>query len=173
MRHTKKRKGSHRRRSRRSRVGAVDVKKIGMKIVGVTAGAFAARTLNNVVVKQFPTALSGWMLGAGDAVIGALVPKFLKSDLGVAIGDGMIAIGALTALQSLGVLQGIGAAPRRVPTRVIGAGAQPFLSKMVGASARPYMRQTVGSRVGSAYSEMETMNRQALGRAIGALAIEE
>jgi hypothetical protein len=169
-RHRKAKKTHRRRRSHR--VGAVDVKKVGMKVVGVAAGAFAARTINNMVVKQFPTALSGWMIGAGDVVIGALVPKFLKSDLGAAIGDGFIAIGALTAMQGLGIVSGLGATGRRVPVRVIGAGSKPFLSKMVGATNRPYLRQTVG-RMGNAYSEMEAMNRKAMGRAVGSLAIEE
>jgi hypothetical protein len=169
----KKRKSTHRRR-RSHRVGAVDVKKIGLKVIGVAGGAFAARTINNVVVKQFPTLLSGWMIGAGDVVIGALIPKFIKSDLGQALGDGFIAIGALTTMQGLGIVSGLGAV-HRVPTRVIGAGSQPFLSRMVGATARPYMRQTVGSSrgMGSAYSEMESMNRKAMGRAVGSLYMEE
>src|ERR1700722_9726562 len=170
----KRRKSTHRRR-RSHRIGAVDVKKIGMKVIGFAGGAFAARTINNVVVKQFPTLLSGWMIGAGDVVIGALIPKFVKSDLGVALGDGFIAIGALTAMQGLGILSGIGAMPHRVPTRVIGAGSQPFLSKMVGATGRNYLRQTVGGGrgMGSAYSEMESMNRKAMGRAVGSLYMEE
>lgn len=168
-RHRKSKKTHRRRRSHR--MGAIDVKKVGLKVIGVAGGAFAARTLNNVVVKQFPTLLSGWMIGAGDVVIGALLPKFIKSDLGAALGDGFIAIGALTAMQGLGIVAGLGAV-HRVPTRVIGSGSQPFLSRMVGASNRPYLRQTVG-RMGSAYSEMERMNRKAMGRAVGSLYMEE
>jgi hypothetical protein len=174
----RRKKKVHHRRRRSSRVGAIDVKKIAMKVAGVSAGAFVARTLNNVVVKQFPTLLSGWMIGLGDVAIGALVPKFIKSDLGVAIGDGFVAIGALTAMQGLGVISGsIGNTNNsggKVPTRVIGAGDRPFLSRMVGATGRPYLRQMVGrAGMGNAYSEMERMNRQAMGSAIGSLAIEE
>jgi hypothetical protein len=173
MRHSKKRKTSHRRRSRRSRIGAVDLKKTGTRILGVAAGAFLARTVNNMAAKQFPT-LSPKILGIGDVAIGVFVPKFLKSEIGQGIGDAFIAIGSLTTLQSFGVLSGMGAMPSRVPSRVIGAGGQPFVSKMVGATGRPYMKKTVGG-MGSAYSRMETMNRQAMGAAhgLGALAIEE
>jgi hypothetical protein len=171
----RKRKVKHHRRRSRRGVGAVDVKKIGMKVVGVAGGAFVARTLNNLIVKQFPNGLSGWMIGGIDVVAGVMIPKFIKSELGQAVGDGFIAIGALTALQGLGVLQGMGAIPRRVPTRVIGAGSRPFISKMVGATNRPYLRQTVGggSRMGSAYTQMEKMNRQAMGAAMGSLAVED
>lgn len=173
------RRKSHRkthRRRRGHRVGAIDVKKIGTRIAGVAAGAFLARTVNNMASKQFPT-VSPKLVGIGDIVLGVMVPKFLKSELGQGIGDAFIAIGSLTTLQSLGVLSGIGAIPSRVPTRVIGAGDRPFVSKMVGATNRNYLRQTVGGgrAMGSAYSRMETLNRQAMGAAasMGSLAIEE
>lgn len=173
MARTKRRKTHHRRR-RSHRMGAVDVKKIGMKVIGVAGGAFVARTVNNMIVKQFPTALSGWMIGGIDVVAGAMIPKFIKSELGQAVGDGFIAIGALTAMQGLGIVSGLGATGRKVPVRVIGAGSQPFLSRMVGATNRPYLRQTVGARgMGSAYGQMESMNRAAMGAAMGSLAIEE
>lgn len=169
----RKRKVHHRRR-RSSRVGAIDVKKIGTKILGVAGGAFVGRTLANVAGKSFPT-LSGTYVGLGIAAVGALVPKFVKNDLGAALGDGILAIGVLQSMQSLNVIQGIGATNFvKVPTRVIGAGSRPFLSKMVGASGRPYLRQMVGGgRMGSAYGEMERMNRQAMGSTVGSLAIEE
>lgn len=170
----RKRKVHHHRRRRSHRVGAVDVKKVGTKILGVAGGAFIGRTLANMAGKTFPT-LDGKYVGLGIAGIGIFVPKFVKSELGVALGDGLMAIGVLQSLQSFGVIQGIGATPNRVPTRVIGAGDRPFLSKMVGASGRPYLRQMVGGGrgMGSAYGEMERMNRAAMGAAIGSLAIEE
>jgi hypothetical protein len=171
----RKRKVHHRRR-RSSRVGAIDVKKIGTKVLGVAGGAFVGRTLANVAGKSFPT-LSGTYVGLGVAAIGVLVPKFIKNDLGVALGDGLLAIGVLQSMQSLNVIQGVGNTTfmtPKVPTRVIGAGNRPFLSKMVGASGRPYLRQMVGGgRMGSAYGVMESMNRSAMGAAVGSLAIEE
>jgi hypothetical protein len=174
MRHKKRKKSSGRRRSRRG-VGAVDVKKIGVRVAGIAAGAFACRTINNMVVKSMPS-LSQTMIGLGDALVGLVIPKFLKNEIGQGIGDAFVTIGALTTMQSLGAITGVGAVPRSVPTRVIGAGSRPFLSNMVGATNRPYMRQTVGGgRMGSAYSQMERMNRQAQGVAhsMGALALEE
>jgi hypothetical protein len=158
-----RRKKSSHRKHRRHRVGAINVKQVGMKVLGVAAGAFAARTLYNVVVKNYPT-IAPQYIGLGEVALGVLVPKFIKNDIGGGIGDGLIAIGSLTAMQNFGLINGIGAvAPRRVPARVIGAGARPFLSKMVGggmgATARPYTRTTVGN----AYSEMEAMNRASMG----------
>ena len=92
-RHSKKRKSTHRRR-RSHRMGAVDVKKIGTKILGVALGGFGARTLNNFAVKTFPT-IDPKIIAGGNIFVGALLPKFLKSDLGSAVGDGFIAIGSV------------------------------------------------------------------------------
>lgn len=155
----RRRKVSHRRHRRHHRMGAINIKQVGTKVLGVAAGAFAARTIYNMVIKSSPT-MDPKYIGIGEVVLGVLVPKFIKNELGSGIGDGLLAIGALTTLQNFGVISGVGAVPvRRVPARVIGAGAKPFLSKMVGATPRPYTRTTVGN----AYSEMESMNRAAMG----------
>jgi hypothetical protein len=53
----------------------------------------------------------GLIEGATPIVLGVLTPKFIKGDVGVKLGAGMIAVGGLKLVQSTGVLQGIGAMP--------------------------------------------------------------
>jgi len=169
-------KTSHRRRRRVGAFGSgkIDFKKMATRLIGVAGGAFLARTLNNMVVKSAPST-DQKLIGGGDMVLGILIPKFIKNELGQGMGDGLLAIGSLTALQAFGAISGIGALPMRVPSRVIGAGDRPFLSRMVGATSRPIMRTMVGAAtagpkpfmhkaMGSAYAEMERMNRAGMGR---------
>ena len=162
----KKRKVHHRRR-RVSGVGRINVKSIGIKVLGTAAGAFAARLLYNMGLKQFPT-IKPQYAGLGIVVVGALIPKFIKSELGSAAGDGMIAIGSLSALQGFGVISGVGQIPgRRVPSRVMSGGQfqnrvmsggnRPYNRTTVGGQNRPFMRTTVGSMraesMGALYDE--------------------
>lgn len=160
-------KTTHRRHHRRG-VGAVNVKAMGMKIAGIAGGAFLCRTVNNMAVKQFPT-LDQKIIGIGDVVLGFVFPKFLKNSLGEGIGDAFITIGSLTTLQAFGALNGMGAVPNRIPSRVIGAGAMPFLNQRVGATGKPFLRSTVGS----VEKEMGKMNSQAMGACMGSMFAEE
>lgn len=117
MARKRKRTKSHHRRRRRHSVGAIDVASIGKKVLGVAAGAFVARTLFNLAAKQWPT-LKPQYVGLITIGLGALLPKFMRSELAMAASDGMIAIGALTAMQNFGLISGIGQT-RRVQSRII------------------------------------------------------
>jgi hypothetical protein len=164
----RKRKTHHRRHRRRG-VGAVNMKAVGTRILGIAGGAFLCRTVNNMVVKNFTT-LSQTMIGIGDAILGFVIPKFIKSPIGEGIGDAFMTIGALTTMQAVGVITGVGAMPRRIPTRVVGALPSPYVSRTVGATPRPFINRAVGAR-GSAYQRMEANNRKAAGR-LGSLGME-
>jgi len=150
-----RRRKTHHRRTRRHRVGAVNMKSLGTKVLGTAAGAFAARTLYNIGLKTFPT-LKPQYVGLGIIGIGAFVPKFIKSEIGSAVGDGIVAIGALSTLQGFGLISGVGAIPgRRVPSRVMSGGpygnrvmsgqSMPYNRTTVGGANRPFMRTTVGA----------------------------
>ena len=165
----RRRKKTSHRRHRRGRVGATNMKAVGTRILGIAGGAFLCRTVNNMAVKNFTT-LSQTMIGIGDAVVGFLIPKFIKNPIGEGIGDAFLTIGALTTMQSVGVITGIGAMPRRIPTRVVGALPSPYVSRTVGATPRPFINKAVGAR-GSAYQRMEANNRKAAGR-LGSLGMD-
>lgn len=82
-------KKSHKRR--RSHMGAVP-KNAVTTILGITAGAIVGR----MVAKKVLPNVDEKIKNAGVVVIGAVVmPKLLKSDLGRAIGNGMIASGGI------------------------------------------------------------------------------
>jgi hypothetical protein len=159
----------HKKHRSRRRVGAVNMKAIGTRILGIAGGAFLCRTVNNMAVKNFTT-LSQAMIGIGDAVIGFVIPKFIKNPIGEGIGDAFLTIGALTVMQDYGVVTGVGAMPRRIPTRVVGALPSPYVSRTVGASPRQFINRAVGAR-GSAYQRMEANNRKAAGR-LGSLGMD-
>lgn len=82
-------KKTHRRR--RSHMGAVPKNAI-MTILGITAGAVVGR----MVAKKALPNVDEKIKNAGVIVLGAMVmPKVMKSDLGRAIGNGMVAAGGV------------------------------------------------------------------------------
>jgi hypothetical protein len=85
----KRRKKSTTKR-RRSRVGAVPKGSI-MSSIGLIAGAVAGR----LVVKKVLPSQDEKIKNAGVMVVGFLLPKFIKSEIGKSIGNGMIAAGGL------------------------------------------------------------------------------
>lgn len=135
----KKKKKSHGTRRRRHRsMGAINLQSVGMKVAGIAVGAFA----DNLARKNF-TSISPTILGAGELVIGVMLPKFMKSPLGEGIGDGLIAVGAINLMKSFNVISGVGAPmPARVPLRrqAYSPGAP-----AIGAAGRAYLTQTVGN----------------------------
>lgn len=92
-------------RTRRRRIGAVGKNNL-MSAVGIIAGAVAAR----LVVKKVLPNMDERIKNAGVVAIGALVlPRFMKSDMGKAIGNGMIAAGGVGLVGSfLPALAGTG-----------------------------------------------------------------
>lgn len=86
----KKRKSS-RARTRRRRIGAVGKGNL-MSAAGIIAGAVAAR----MIVKKVLSNMDERIKNAAVVAIGALVvPRFIKSDMGKALGNGMIAAGGV------------------------------------------------------------------------------
>ena len=85
----KRRKKAHTKR-RRSRVGAVPKGSI-MASVGLIAGAVAGR----LVVKNVLPNMDDKIKNVGVVAVGFLLPKFMKSEMGKSIGNGMIAAGGL------------------------------------------------------------------------------
>jgi hypothetical protein len=177
MARKRKHKVHHRRRHRVS-----GIKDTLMSVGSVVAGAAAGAFIKQALTTALPSISSStpWLPGVIVLAGGAFLPKAIKGPMGQGLGDGLIAFGGLSALNesfiSIPGVSGLGAIPRRVPARVIGAGARPFLSKMVGATPRPYTRTTVNGTmngIGSAYAEMEAVNRMAMGSAMGSLMMED
>ena len=95
-------KSSYRRR-RMSGVGAM-----GSQITGALytiAGAVAA----GAVTKFLPATMNDKLKAAVPVVVGIMLPKYLKGNVGAGIGAGMVATGGLKLVQSFGILNGIGA----------------------------------------------------------------
>jgi hypothetical protein len=85
----KRRKKSTMKR-RKSRVGAVPKGSI-MASVGLIAGAVAGR----LVAKKVLPNVDEKIKNVGVVAVGFLLPKFMKSEIGKSIGNGMIAAGGL------------------------------------------------------------------------------
>jgi len=85
----KRRKKSTTKR-RRSRVGAVPKGSI-MSSIGLIAGAVAGR----LVAKKVLPNVDEKIKNVGVVAVGFLLPKFIKSEIGKSIGNGMIAAGGL------------------------------------------------------------------------------
>ena len=95
-------KSSYRRR-RMSGVGAM-----GSQITGALytiAGAVAA----GAVTKFLPATMNEKLKSAVPVVVGIMLPKYLKGNIGAGVGAGMVAAGGLKLVQSFGILNGIGA----------------------------------------------------------------
>lgn len=69
------------------------------------AGAVAA----GAVTKFLPATMNEKLKAAVPVVVGIMLPKYLKSNIGAGVGAGMVAAGGLKLVQSFGILNGIGA----------------------------------------------------------------
>lgn len=99
----------HRRhRTHRRRVGAASgLKGVAMQVAGIAAGVFVGRLATTKLASTVSPKISGLVL----IVAGAYLPKFMKSQIGEGIGNGLVATGSLALLQNFGVITGIGAMP--------------------------------------------------------------
>ena len=89
------------RRRRMSGVGAM-----GSQVTNAIytiAGAVAAGAVN----KFLPTTMNDKLKAAVPVVVGIMLPKYLKGNVGAGIGAGMVAAGGLKLVQSFGILNGI------------------------------------------------------------------
>ena len=94
--HAKKR---HHSRRRKHGLGAIDMGGIITSVAGVAVGAAAA----GFIRKQFLSNQSETIKMIAPVALGIATPMFLKSELGKAVGAGMVAVGALSALQKAGI----------------------------------------------------------------------
>jgi hypothetical protein len=69
------------------------------------AGAVAA----GAVAKFLPSTMNDKLKAAVPVVVGIMLPKYLKGNIGAGVGAGMVAAGGLKLVQSFGILNGIGA----------------------------------------------------------------
>jgi len=111
---------TRRRRRRISGIGGVDATGILMKAVALGAGAIAGRELDKIIKKMglsiSPTIYNIVLIG-----VGAFLPKMLKGNKFVAdMADGVMANAVMQSMISLGVINGIGAAPNMVSYRING-----------------------------------------------------
>jgi len=102
-------KHHHTTRRRRRSIGAgSDIGGIATKVGGLVVGASAARELNTLLVKFFPSLANSPMI-SGLIQIGAglVLPKFVKGNFVSFVADGMIANGGMVAIVSTGVIKGV------------------------------------------------------------------
>jgi hypothetical protein len=108
--HAKKRHHTKRRRSH----GMHGIGGSLMSSVYVIGGAIAAQAVSKAVSSAMASSsmsatTKGLINGAVPIAAGIFTPKFIKGDIGAKLGAGMIAVGGLKLVQSVGVLSGIGA----------------------------------------------------------------
>jgi hypothetical protein len=101
-----KKKKSTRRTSRRSRgraLGAIDT----TNLMGVVAGAIGSKFLDKVI----PASLDPKLVAGGKVALGVFLPNFVKDGktkaMLSAVGNGMIAVGAVELMTQFGVLSGV------------------------------------------------------------------
>jgi hypothetical protein len=116
------------------------VKALGPAITSgaaVGAGAVAAAFANAGIKKILPASIPPWASGVGIALAGVLLPKFVKSQVAVDAGKGMVAAGVLFAVNesflSLPGISGMGATPeyRYTPKLQRSVGAPGFMDKPI------------------------------------------
>jgi hypothetical protein len=149
-----RRKRRHHVSRRRHRVGAVNMKSALMKVAGIGAGVFAGR----LITTKLGASLSPTILGAVTIVAGVMIPKYVKSDLGQGLGDGLVAVGILGELQQFGIISGLGYAPpgQNASTSTGANGYNPGMAKTVGyTGGRQIMKSTVGHLNGIPMGELQ------------------
>src|ERR1700692_1723036 len=101
---TKRRKTTRRRR--RGIGAAGNMTGMLMTAAGLVAGSVAARELNTVIVKQFPS-FSPMMSGVAQMAVGFILPMVAKNNKFVTdLGYGMIANGGMVTIVSTGLISG-------------------------------------------------------------------
>jgi len=99
-----RRKRATKRRTTRRRMSGVGA--MGSQVTNAIytiAGAVAA----GAVAKFLPSTMNDKLKAAVPVVVGIMLPKYLKGNIGAGIGAGMVAAGGLKLVQSFGILNGI------------------------------------------------------------------
>ena len=104
MAHKRRRKKiTHRRRSRMSGLGGIDA----MQIIGVIGGAFVGKFINKVI----PDSVNPKIVAGGKVALGIILPIVVKGkakNMMKAVGDGILAVGSIELLTEFGVISGLG-----------------------------------------------------------------
>jgi hypothetical protein len=104
--HTKK--VTRRRKSRKMGAAGSNMTNALFTIVGGVAARFVSNTINGTTLDA---SYKGYVAAAAPIAVGLFLPRFIKSDMGKALGTGMIAVGGLELVQSTGVLAGMSGFP--------------------------------------------------------------
>ncbi len=97
-------KKTSRRRSKRMGAAGSNLTSALFTIVGGVAARFVSNTINGTSLNA---SYKGYVAAAAPIAVGLFLPKFIKSDMGKSLGNGMIAVGGLGLVQSTGVLSGM------------------------------------------------------------------
>ena len=93
-----------RRRSKRMGAAGSTLTNVLFTIAGGVAARFVSNTINGTKLNE---SYKKYVASVAPIAVGLFLPKFIKSDMGKALGTGMIAVGGLGLVQSTGVLSGM------------------------------------------------------------------
>ncbi|MEI8138152.1 MAG: hypothetical protein WCH21_12580 [Bacteroidota bacterium] len=93
-----------RRRSKRMGAAGSTLTNALFTIAGGVAARFVSNTINGTSLND---SYKKYVASVAPIAVGIFLPKFIKSDMGKALGTGMIAVGGLGLVQSTGVLSGM------------------------------------------------------------------
>jgi hypothetical protein len=93
-----------RRRSKRMGAAGSTLTNALFTIAGGVAARFVSNTINGTTLND---SYKKYVASVAPIAVGIFLPKFIKSDMGKALGTGMIAVGGLGLVQSTGVLSGM------------------------------------------------------------------
>jgi len=108
-------------RSRRHHMGAVSGSK-KMNFSG-ELGAVIGGGATGFVGKLLPTTLNPQLVAGGKILLGSVIRRTWRGDMGNAFGTAMVGIGAFELLSSFGLFQGLGAADDMIAVNLDGIGA--------------------------------------------------
>jgi len=93
-----------RKRSKRMGAAGSTLTNALFTIAGGVAARFVSNTINGTKLND---SYKKYVASVAPIAVGIFLPKFIKSDMGKALGTGMIAVGGLGLVQSTGVLSGM------------------------------------------------------------------
>jgi len=93
-----------RRRSKRMGAAGSTLTNALFTIAGGVAARFVSNTINGTSLND---SYKKYVASVAPIAVGIFLPKFIKSEMGKALGTGMIAVGGLGLVQSTGVLSGM------------------------------------------------------------------
>ena len=93
-----------RKRSKRMGAAGSTLTNALFTIAGGVAARFVSNTINGTSLND---SYKKYVASVAPIAVGLFLPKFIKSDMGKALGTGMIAVGGLGLVQSTGVLSGM------------------------------------------------------------------